>query len=259
MADTKDVAQLVIRSQEKYFLARRTKDNYWEWIGGKRKENEAIEEAAVRELKEEIQLKWKENDYSIEKVADPYPSEDNPKYNLYPVLIELDPEKADEISENVLSEEHDSFEWIDLTNFYEYESIGQFKAIKQLGLVEGEVATSVPRKNGKYVVLRRSEQTSSSGYWNFPGGRIEEGETKKEAALRELKEETGLEGQAVRSGKPYLNRGELGVWRLHPFLVEAEGEVELNHEHDKAKLVSLGELDGLKTLGEMESIERLDL
>jgi len=32
-----------------------------------------------------------------------------------------------------------------------------------------------------------------SGHWDFPKGKIEKGETKHDAALRELKEETGLE------------------------------------------------------------------
>ncbi len=33
------------------------------------------------------------------------------------------------------------------------------------------------------------------GYWEFPKGKLEEGETKQQAAIRELKEETGLEAQ----------------------------------------------------------------
>lgn len=32
----------------------------------------------------------------------------------------------------------------------------------------------------------------TAGHWDFPKGKIEEGETKQEAALRELYEETGL-------------------------------------------------------------------
>ena len=32
-----------------------------------------------------------------------------------------------------------------------------------------------------------------SGYWSFPKGRIEEGETEAQTAIREIKEETGLD------------------------------------------------------------------
>lgn len=37
------------------------------------------------------------------------------------------------------------------------------------------------------------EKRSDNGMWGVPGGRIEVGETVKEAALREVREETGLE------------------------------------------------------------------
>jgi 8-oxo-dGTP pyrophosphatase MutT (NUDIX family) len=38
------------------------------------------------------------------------------------------------------------------------------------------------------------------GYWEFPKGKQEEGETDEETALRELKEETGLEGHIGPEG-----------------------------------------------------------
>ena len=37
------------------------------------------------------------------------------------------------------------------------------------------------------------------GYWDLPKGKIDEGETKKEAALREVKEETGVKGLELGS------------------------------------------------------------
>lgn len=36
-------------------------------------------------------------------------------------------------------------------------------------------------------------QHKKSGHWSFPKGHIEEGETEEETALREIKEETGLD------------------------------------------------------------------
>ena len=37
----------------------------------------------------------------------------------------------------------------------------------------------------------------ASGHWDFAKGKIEKGETKQQAALRELKEETGLSAQVL--------------------------------------------------------------
>ena len=48
--------------------------------------------------------------------------------------------------------------------------------------------TVVVNENNEYLL----EERADDGFFDFPGGRIEEGETPKEAAERELLEETGL-------------------------------------------------------------------
>lgn len=49
--------------------------------------------------------------------------------------------------------------------------------------------------NSKGLVLL--VQASGSGYWGFPKGHIEEGQTSKEAALREVKEEGGVAAEVI--------------------------------------------------------------
>ena len=45
-------------------------------------------------------------------------------------------------------------------------------------------------KEGKVLIQRRSEGMPGGGLWEFPGGKIEPGETPEEALRRELGEET---------------------------------------------------------------------
>lgn len=48
-------------------------------------------------------------------------------------------------------------------------------------------------KERKILINRRPEGKTFAGYWEFPGGKIEAGETAVEALIREFFEETGLQ------------------------------------------------------------------
>ncbi|MDQ6981592.1 MAG: NUDIX domain-containing protein [Mariprofundus sp.] len=47
---------------------------------------------------------------------------------------------------------------------------------------------------GNLLLLKRNQNQHCGGLWSFSGGKVEAGESAKEAAIRELKEETGLSG-----------------------------------------------------------------
>jgi mutator protein MutT len=53
-------------------------------------------------------------------------------------------------------------------------------------------AIGVIRRGDRYLIRRRPEGTIYAGYWEFPGGKCEPGETPADATRRECLEETGL-------------------------------------------------------------------
>ena len=49
-------------------------------------------------------------------------------------------------------------------------------------------------KGKKFLILQRStKETSMHGLWELPGGKVEEGETPRQTAVIEVKEEAGLD------------------------------------------------------------------
>lgn len=60
-----------------------------------------------------------------------------------------------------------------------------------------KVAAAVIEKDGRYLVCRRGEGGNCAFLWEFPGGKIEEGETPSEALLRELREELSVKAEAL--------------------------------------------------------------
>lgn len=55
-----------------------------------------------------------------------------------------------------------------------------------------DVVAGIVRKDGKFIACRRPQGKPLAGFWEFPGGKVENGEELVEALRRELREELGI-------------------------------------------------------------------
>ena len=55
------------------------------------------------------------------------------------------------------------------------------------------VGAMLEREGGRYLITQRPAKATLPLLWEFPGGRVEEGESDPEALARELREEMGIQ------------------------------------------------------------------
>ncbi|MDP2585642.1 MAG: NUDIX domain-containing protein, partial [Candidatus Levybacteria bacterium] len=79
-------------------------------------------------------------------------------------------------------------------------------------------------------------QHSQHHGWVFPKGLIDEGETKEATAIREVKEEAGVDGKITRALNPvtywYVMEGEKVRKTVYYFMMECVGEDISKHDHE---------------------------
>ncbi len=85
------------------------------------------------------------------------------------------------------------------------------------------VTAAVVERDGRFLVTRRQSGVHLEGYWEFPGGKCEPGESHAEALRREMREELDVD---VRVGDELLSVSHTypdRVVELHFFRCDLEG------------------------------------
>ncbi len=109
-----------------------------------------------------------------------------------------------------------------------------------------KVTAAIIFKNNYVLLTRRSTGQNLEGYWEFPGGKIENNETPQECLERELSEELGVGATAGKIIAESVYEYGHGVIKLLAIETEIESENFTLSVHDKIEWVQLDNLINYK-------------
>jgi 8-oxo-dGTP diphosphatase len=109
-----------------------------------------------------------------------------------------------------------------------------------------QVTCAVIFSEGKVLCAKRSERMSQPGYWEFPGGKVEEDEMPEECLLREILEELSISIQILLSMSPsdFSYSFEKTI-RLLPYLCAWESGTIRLLEHEEVRWLTREELNSI--------------
>jgi 8-oxo-dGTP diphosphatase len=111
-----------------------------------------------------------------------------------------------------------------------------------------QVKIIIQNNEGKYLLIKRvdKEKIEHFGNWECPGGKLEDGESFEDAAIREVKEETNLEIEHVKVVKKLNKDGEtIAIVFLGKSLTK---EVIVSDEHSDYDWFTYEELKKLEPI-----------
>ena len=117
------------------------------------------------------------------------------------------------------------------------------RAMKTRRKEQRKVAAAVIEKYGKVLVARRRPGLVAGGLWEFPGGKVEEGEDVEKCLARELEEELGV---SARVGEflcsvPFV--GSSASFELVVHRAELLSEAFRLTDHDDVRWLEPAEMD----------------
>ena len=121
----------------------------------------------------------------------------------------------------------------------------KFGVLEQMKIIK--VVAAILQKEDKILIARKKQGKPLAGYFEFPGGKIEEGETPEESLIRELMEEMNIK-IAVKEyiGESIYDYGNDKVISLLGYTAEIiDGEIKLS-DHDRYEWVTLEQINNYK-------------
>jgi 8-oxo-dGTP diphosphatase len=113
---------------------------------------------------------------------------------------------------------------------------------------ETVVAAAIIRKNGCVLLARRSAGQKLAGFWEFPGGKVENGETAEECLARELAEELGILTRIGEKCAESSHEYEHGSFRIVAYFVDNISGEPRPSVHDRLEWVKIGDMERYQLL-----------
>lgn len=105
-----------------------------------------------------------------------------------------------------------------------------------------DVVAAIIVEGDKYLIARRKPGKHLAGYWEFPGGKIDEGESPEASLCREILEEFDVDCVVGRFvGESLYDYGDKVV-RLLAYFVQVETKVVSSQDHDLIEWVPVEKL-----------------
>lgn len=105
-----------------------------------------------------------------------------------------------------------------------------------------DVVAGIIWKNGKILLARRGKHKHLGGKWEFPGGKIEQGELAETALERELKEELGILTETQDFFHTNIHQYSSVIIKLNAYnSAYISGDIKLI-DHDRVEWVNVSEL-----------------
>ncbi|TVR90419.1 MAG: (deoxy)nucleoside triphosphate pyrophosphohydrolase [Saprospirales bacterium] len=108
-----------------------------------------------------------------------------------------------------------------------------------------KVTCAIIEVENKVLAVQRSEDMNLPFKWEFPGGKIEAGETPQKSIVREIKEELNLEIELVQALKPVVHDYPNQRVQLIPFIAKMVGGTLKLLEHKQYQLLERNQLRDL--------------